>query len=790
MSTTAAAYVGAGGSTGATSAGTGWTTLAYAEGSTALNYATWANTTSGAVGTWTGAGFGLSVPAGATIESVAVSVRHYETNTTRIASLTGQLFKGATALGSPATFTRATSARTDTFTYTVTAGSLVPADISALAVKVVATRSATTSAGNELIDWATVAVTYSHVDSPGLEASGFGTFSPIDGNDTISSVTVAINQFASTALMDAPTFELWDGTSARIGAAQTGTASTDPAHEDSATFTGVTYAQLGTLRVRIYAHSGTAATGASFSVDGVTITVAYTAVAGSVVAPAAIAAAAAAAPPVVARQDQAPAGGRYAGTSAVPAVTVITTGSVLITVAAVPGVAWVPNATARQDRAPAAALYAATATAPSVLVSTGVLPVGNPPGGPWVLAFEDHFDAPVDGKPDPAVWADHLLEGDLYRVNDNPSEVEWYPHNRAGLSVTASVLSLTARHENPRTPGSAGYDPACPAVTPSGNAATFTSGMIQSKPGFAFTYGYAEARIRLPLTTGSWPAFWMMGAGNEWPPEFDMMEQFDTADTFNATWHPESGGSSSQNNFTGGLGGGAWHTYGVAWSPTAIVYYWDGAAWFTPSNNPACDTPEHLILNLAVQANSGAGYPCSADIDYVRVWTKSGVPAQPVITSVTPATGKPTAGSLQVAFGAVTGATSYRAWVCPVDHNADGSPNQGGLSATGASSPLTVSGLTNGARYVVTVAALNATGYSVESLPVPAVFQPATAPATLAACTAAVQAATVTAAQNTTATAGQATGTGTAPAPQRPPSPAPPRTPASPPGPVPRPPRG
>lgn len=105
-------------------------------------------------------------------------------------------------------------------------------------------------------------------DSPGLEIYGFGTFPEISVGTTLAYITVSINQYASTAAMSAPTFELWDGTSARIGATQTGTVSTSSAHVDTANIVGVTYSQLATLRVRFYAH-GT--TGNVQSIDYVTL---------------------------------------------------------------------------------------------------------------------------------------------------------------------------------------------------------------------------------------------------------------------------------------------------------------------------------------------------------------------------------------------------------------------------------------------------------------------------------------------------------------------------------------
>ena len=94
---------------------------------------------------------------------------------------------------------------------------------------------------------------------------------------TINSVTITGNWFASSAGMGGPIYELWDGTTAQIGNDLVGTASTDPRHTDSATITGVTYAQLATLRVRIYPQKGTAAAGDTFSVDYVSIAVNATA---------------------------------------------------------------------------------------------------------------------------------------------------------------------------------------------------------------------------------------------------------------------------------------------------------------------------------------------------------------------------------------------------------------------------------------------------------------------------------------------------------------------------------
>ena len=61
-----------------------------------------------------------------------------------------------------------------------------------------------------------------------------------------------MTEYQSSSAQASCTFELWDysGAPAQIGSVQTGTASTSSSNVSSAVFTGVTYSQLATLRVR------------------------------------------------------------------------------------------------------------------------------------------------------------------------------------------------------------------------------------------------------------------------------------------------------------------------------------------------------------------------------------------------------------------------------------------------------------------------------------------------------------------------------------------------------------
>ena len=54
--------------------------------------------------------------------------------------------------------------------------------------------------------------------------------------------------------------------------------------------------------------------------------------------------------------------------------------------------------------------------------------------------------------------------------------------------------------------------------------ANWTSGLVHSKNSFAQTYGYFEMRALLPAEAGTWPAFWLLSADGQWPPEIDVVE--------------------------------------------------------------------------------------------------------------------------------------------------------------------------------------------------------------------------------------------------------------------------
>ncbi len=346
-------------------------------------------------------------------------------------------------------------------------------------------------------------------------------------------------------------------------------------------------------------------------------------------------------------------------------------------------------------------------------------PVGVISGGPWTLAFNEGFDSPVGGKPDPAVWATHFIEGDAFRQENGSTEIGWSPHNAQNLSVANSVLTITASFAG-AWPAMLTVDPACPNPTPAaangGAQPSYVTGLIQSQPSFNCTYGYAEALMQVPDVANAWPAFWRHPSDGAWPPEIDIEESaFPPSQT--ATYHDAANVQTVFNYPGAPTDYTNWHVFGCRWTPSDITFFLDGAqvGTYTTAANIAVQ-PMHLIFDLAVQtAALPANFPCSMHIDYVRAWTVTGVPAAPMITRLAPGGTPGAAGTIICSFTPVAGATSYRVTGCPVDQYAAGLLNGPRNSVSGASSPLTLTGLKAGTAYTVSVAAINATGYSAES---------------------------------------------------------------------------
>jgi beta-glucanase (GH16 family) len=183
----------------------------------------------------------------------------------------------------------------------------------------------------------------------------------------------------------------------------------------------------------------------------------------------------------------------------------------------------------------------------------------------------------------------------------------------------------------------------CPIDTP-GNACEFESARIQTKGKLNFMYGRLEARIKVPVGDGTWPAFWLLGSdisSNAWPNcgEIDIMETKGSEPyTVHGTAHGPgySGGDGIVNTKTlsSRLGSG-YHIYALDWTKNKMVWSIDGKVYHvvTPSivgnHTYVFNKPMFMILNVA----AGGWFAGDIDpdlnsaqmtVDYIRYYSING----------------------------------------------------------------------------------------------------------------------------------------------------------------------
>lgn len=160
----------------------------------------------------------------------------------------------------------------------------------------------------------------------------------------------------------------------------------------------------------------------------------------------------------------------------------------------------------------------------------------------------------------------------------------------------------------------------------------------------SWTYGYFEARLKLPVGKGTWPAFWMLPKDqNKWPDdgEIDIMEEVGVRPNWTSSAiHSKAYYHSIKTHKTGEqyvpTAESDFHVYGLEWTPDYIMGFVDGKAHFIFRNDKMnnkdtwpFDKPFYLKLNLAWGGDWGGmngvddgALPATYEIDYVRVYQK------------------------------------------------------------------------------------------------------------------------------------------------------------------------
>ena len=237
----------------------------------------------------------------------------------------------------------------------------------------------------------------------------------------------------------------------------------------------------------------------------------------------------------------------------------------------------------------------------------------------WTLAWQDEFEGPAGQSPDPSRWkfdigtdwGNQQLEYDTAR-----------PQN-ASLDGTGN-LAIIARKENFLEQ-------------------EYTSARMTTSGRFEQARGRFEARIKLPVGQGIWPAFWLLG--NDigtvgWPAcgEIDIMEyRGQEPNVILGTVHgPNYSGSNSvgtRYTLPGANFNDDFHVFAVEWSESRISWFVDDVQYqvVTPADLPpggrwVFDHPFYVILNVAVGGNfvgppdESTVFPQTMLVDWVRVY--------------------------------------------------------------------------------------------------------------------------------------------------------------------------
>jgi len=248
------------------------------------------------------------------------------------------------------------------------------------------------------------------------------------------------------------------------------------------------------------------------------------------------------------------------------------------------------------------------------------------PGTGPTLVWSDEFGAAAGTPIDSTKWK-HDVGGGGWGNN----QLEYDTSRTSNASHDGSGnLAIVARRET-----YTGTD---------GVTRDYTSARLNTAGKLEHAYGRFEARIKLPVGQGIWPAFWMLGndiGTVSWPTcgEVDIMENVGNAPGVNhGSLHGPgySGATPMTASYT--LPGGArftdaFHTFAIEWEPTAIRWYVDGNLYQTrtPASLPGgsrwvFDHPFFIILNVAVGGNwpgspdGSTVFPQTMLVDYVRVY--------------------------------------------------------------------------------------------------------------------------------------------------------------------------
>jgi beta-glucanase (GH16 family) len=236
----------------------------------------------------------------------------------------------------------------------------------------------------------------------------------------------------------------------------------------------------------------------------------------------------------------------------------------------------------------------------------------------WTVVWCDEFDGPAGAPPDATKWTYDTGAGGW-----GNQELETYTSSRDNSYLDGNGNLVIEVRE--LAPG------------------RYTSARLKTQGLYAVAYGRIEARIKLPVGQGIWPAFWMLGADVPtagWPRcgEIDIMENIGREPSIvHGTVHGPgySGANGIGESYTlpaGQAFADDYHVYVADWFQQNVQLFVDGHLYktVTPASLPqgADWVYSHrffLLLNVAVGGSwpgnpeATTVFPQKMLVDYVRV---------------------------------------------------------------------------------------------------------------------------------------------------------------------------
>ena len=230
------------------------------------------------------------------------------------------------------------------------------------------------------------------------------------------------------------------------------------------------------------------------------------------------------------------------------------------------------------------------------------------PAQTWQLVWSDEFDGTGIAKTN---W-NYDIGGNGWGNN----ELEYYTNRPENAKVENGNLLIIARKEY-----LSGRD--------------YTSARLKTEHLHNFLYGKIEARIKMPVGQGLWPAFWMVGQDASIGGEIDIMEHINFDNKIYGTMHWNNFGKDTSSGGNTTCDVTTFHVYSITWDQYSIKWYLDGNKYFQDNiaygmnGTEEFHSPFFIFLNLAVGGNwprnpvYATPFPDTVYVDYVRVYQQT-----------------------------------------------------------------------------------------------------------------------------------------------------------------------